>query len=93
MNGRNASKTMMPAGADQPAAIQSSSRGILSVIGIGMRSPSGVAAKMFRVLATEKINIANISTGEIVISASVPQADAKRALQALHKAFELEREA
>ncbi|MCH8806645.1 MAG: aspartate kinase [Planctomycetes bacterium] len=65
----------------------------LSVVGIGMRSHSGVAAKMFRVLAAEKINIENISTSEIVISALVRQTDAERALQALHKAFELEREA
>jgi len=65
----------------------------LRVVGIGMRAHSGVAAKLFEALAAENINIENISTSEIVISLLVPQKDGERALQAAHKAFELDREA
>ena len=62
----------------------------LRVVGIGMRAHSGVAAKLFDAIAAENINIENISTSEIVISILVPEADGERALQAAHKAFELE---
>jgi aspartate kinase len=61
----------------------------VSVVGIGMRSHSGVAAKMFRALASEKINIEMISTSEIKISVIVNENDAERAVRVLHKAFEL----
>ncbi len=64
----------------------------LSVVGIGMRSHSGVAEKMFRALATEKINILMISTSEIKISCVVEGDAGRRALQAVHKAFELDKE-
>jgi aspartate kinase len=63
----------------------------VSVVGIGMRSHHGVAAKMFRALAEQDINIENISTSEIVVSAIVPREDADRALQAVHKAFDLDK--
>lgn len=62
----------------------------VSVIGVGMRSHRGVAARMFEALSGEKINIENISTSEIVISVLVRRADAERALHAVHKAFDLE---
>ncbi|MFH1665431.1 MAG: aspartate kinase [Candidatus Omnitrophota bacterium] len=61
----------------------------VSVVGIGMRSHSGVAAKMFRVLALQKVNIEMISTSEIKISCVVNRKYADKAVRALHKAFEL----
>ncbi|MCH8853689.1 MAG: aspartate kinase [Planctomycetes bacterium] len=64
----------------------------VSVIGIGMRSHSGVARKMFTTLAAGSINIENISTSEIVISCMVRAGDGQKALQLLHAAFELDRE-
>ncbi len=64
----------------------------LSVVGIGMRSHSGVAEKMFRALADQKINILMISTSEIKISCVVEGDAGPRALQAVHKAFELDKE-
>lgn len=61
----------------------------VSLVGVGMRSHSGVAAKMFESLAKQKINIAMIATSEIKISVVIAQADADKAVQVLHKAFEL----
>ncbi len=61
----------------------------ISVVGIGMRSHSGVAAKMFRALAREKINIEMISTSEIKISCDVRSKYADSAVRAIHDAFEL----
>ena len=63
--------------------------GKLSIVGVGMRSHSGVAAKMFGALAHEKINIQNISTSEIRISCIVAKEDGEKALRAVHAAFEL----
>ncbi|MFQ5956224.1 MAG: aspartate kinase, partial [Candidatus Brocadiales bacterium] len=63
----------------------------LSGVGIGMRSHCGIAEKMFHALAEEKINIQMISTSEIKISCVVDEAQAERALKAIHKAFELEK--
>jgi aspartate kinase len=62
----------------------------VSVVGIGMRSHSGVAEKMFRALADEKINIQMISTSEIKISCVVDEERAEDALRAVHAAFELD---
>ncbi len=59
----------------------------VSVVGVGMRSHSGVAAKMFQTLAQEKINIMMISTSEIKISVVVNESDMERAVKALHKNF------
>lgn len=61
----------------------------LSVIGLGMRSHAGVAAKMFGVLAEEQINIQLTSTSEIKVSVIVAMKDAPRAVQRLHEAFGL----
>ncbi|MBK9120874.1 MAG: aspartate kinase [Phycisphaerales bacterium] len=63
----------------------------VSIIGVGMRSHRGVAARMFRALADAGINIENISTSEIVVSVLVRAAEGERALQVVHAAFELER--
>jgi aspartate kinase len=64
----------------------------LRVVGMGMRSHSGVAARLFEAIAAEGINIENISTGEIVISVLVPEKHAQRALAAVRSTFGLEQE-
>jgi aspartate kinase len=61
----------------------------VSVVGTGMVGKPGIAAKMFDALAKEKINIQMIATSEIKISCVVSEEDGVRALQAVHKAFEL----
>ncbi|MDF1871432.1 aspartate kinase [Vannielia sp.] len=63
----------------------------ISVVGIGMRSQSGVAAKMFQTLRDEGINIKVIATSEIKISVLVDRKYTELAVQALHDAFELEK--
>ena len=62
----------------------------IAIVGVGMRSHSGVAAKMFDTLAGEGINIELISTSEIKISVGVNDKYLELAVRALHKAFELE---
>ncbi len=64
----------------------------IAIVGVGMRSHSGVAAKMFETLAAEGINIELISTSEIKISVGVNDKYLELAVRALHKAFELEGE-
>lgn len=61
----------------------------VSIVGVGMRSHAGVAAKAFSVLADNHINIDMISTSEIKISVVVQRAVGKKAVQVLHKAFNL----
>ena len=61
--------------------------GKLSIVGVGMRSHSGVAAKMFEVLAHEGINIDMISTSEIKISVIVQLDRGEQAMKAVHQAF------
>ena len=63
----------------------------VSVVGIGMRSQSGVAARMFQVLAQENINIKVITTSEIKISVLIERKYMELALQSLHDSFELEK--
>ncbi len=65
----------------------------VSVVGIGMRSHAGVAAKMFEVLASEGINIKVITTSEIKISVLIDRKYMELAVQALHDAFELDKAA
>ncbi len=65
----------------------------ISVVGIGMRSHTGVAAKMFKVLSSEGINIKVITTSEIKISVLIDRKYMELAVQALHDAFELEKSA
>jgi aspartate kinase len=62
----------------------------VSVVGVGMRTHTGVASRMFEALSQAKINIENISTSEIVISCVVRQDDGESALRAVHAAFELD---
>lgn len=63
----------------------------VSVVGIGMRSHTGVAAKMFQVLSAEGINIKVITTSEIKISVLIDRKYMELAVQALHDAFELDK--
>ena len=68
-------------------AITAEKIGKLSIVGVGMRSHSGVAAKMFETLAKEKINIDMISTSEIKISVVIDLAKGEQAMRAVHAAF------
>ncbi|MCC7375500.1 MAG: aspartate kinase [Verrucomicrobiales bacterium] len=61
--------------------------GKVSIVGVGMRSHTGVAGKMFEVLAHEGINIDMISTSEIKISVVIKLAQGEQAVRALHKSF------
>ena len=63
----------------------------VSIVGAGMRSHHGIAARMFKALAQAKINIEMISTSEISISCIINQAQVDKAVRALHKEFELEK--
>ena len=63
----------------------------ISVVGIGMRSQVGVAAKMFAALAAENVNIKVISTSEIKISVLIDRKYMELAVQALHDVFELDK--
>jgi aspartate kinase len=65
----------------------------VSAVGVGMRGHSGVAAKMFKALADEGVNIEMISTSEIKISCVVSADRGRDALRAIHKAFDLEKAA
>jgi aspartate kinase len=62
----------------------------VSAVGIGMRSQSGVAAKMFKTLSDEGINIKVIATSEIKISVLIDRKYMELAVQSLHHAFGLE---
>jgi aspartate kinase len=63
----------------------------VSIVGVGMRSHSGVASRMFGVLAQESINIQMISTSEIAISCVIEDKYTELAVRALHEAFEVGR--
>ena len=62
----------------------------VSIVGIGMRSHVGVAAKMFRTLAEEGINIQMVTTSEIKTSVVIDEKYMELAVRALHRAFDLE---
>ena len=64
----------------------------VSIIGVGMRSHSGVASRMFSILAKEGINILMISTSEIKISCAIEAKYTELAVRVLHDAFGLEKE-
>jgi aspartate kinase len=65
----------------------------VSVVGVGMHSHPGVAAKMFRTLSEESINIRMISTSEIKISVAIEEKYLELAVRVLHKAFDLDHRA
>ena len=62
----------------------------VSIVGAGMIDRPGIASLMFETMAEQNVNIKMISTSEIKISCLVEKDDAHRALEALHKVFELE---
>jgi aspartate kinase len=64
----------------------------VSIVGLGMRSHAGIAAKMFRLLAAEGINIQAISTSEIKVSCLIHQKYTELAVRALHDGFGLNKE-
>ena len=65
--------------------------GKVSIVGTGMQSAPGYAARMFRTLHEAGVNIEMISTGEIRITCIIRREDVETAVRALHKAFELEK--
>lgn len=64
----------------------------VSIVGVGMKSHSGVAGKMFSALAAENINIMMISTSEIKISVVIDEKYTELAVRVLHDAFELDKD-
>ncbi len=65
----------------------------ISIVGVGMRSHSGVAAKMFSAMAKEGINIMMISTSEIKISCVIDSKYTELAVRVLHDAFDMDKAA
>ncbi|MGB9600885.1 MAG: ACT domain-containing protein [Myxococcota bacterium] len=65
--------------------------GKVSIVGVGMRTHSGVAAQMFDTLSKHRINIMMINTSEISVSCIIELRHLKRAVRVLHKAFGLEK--
>jgi aspartate kinase len=63
----------------------------VSIVGIGMRSQTGVAHRMFQALANDGVNIKVITTSEIKVSVLIDRKYLELAVQALHDAFELEK--
>lgn len=63
----------------------------VSIVGLGMRSHAGVAAKMFGILASEGINIQGISTSEIKISCIIASKYTELAVRSLHEGFGLDK--
>ena len=63
----------------------------VSIVGLGMRTHTGVANKMFSSLASENINIHVISTSEIKISVLIDEGYIEKALNALHATFKLDK--
>ena len=64
----------------------------ISVVGRGMRAHAGVASKMFQALAKDEINISMITTSEIKISVVIKESEMRKAVTALHNAFDLDKE-
>ena len=63
----------------------------VSIVGVGMRTHAGIAARMFDVLAREGINIQMISTSEIKVSVVIDEKYLELAVRVLHQVFELDR--
>jgi len=70
--------------------ISDASLGKVSIVGTGMQNTPGYAAKMFQVLSEQGINIQMIATSEIRITCIIDEVKIKKAVRALHRAFELE---
>jgi aspartate kinase len=89
----NARKILMPVIGEIGAKRLNTTSGVakLSVVGIGMRSHSGVAARLFECLGRSRINIQLVSTSEIKIAVIIDETDAARAAQLIHAEFGLAR--
>ena len=89
----NARKILMPVVGEIGARRLNTSSGVakLSVVGIGMRSHSGVAARMFECLGRAEINIQLVSTSEIKIAVVINEKDVERAARLIHTEFGLAR--
>jgi len=89
----NARKILMPVVSELGGHRLNTTSGVakLSVVGIGMRSHSGVAARMFECLGQNSINIQLVSTSEIKIAVILDEKDAERAAQLIHAEFGLGR--
>ncbi len=89
----NARTILMPVVSEVGAKRLNTASGMakLSVVGIGMRSHSGVAARMFECLGRGRINIQLVSTSEIKIAVIIDEKDAERAAQLIHAEFGLAR--
>jgi len=83
-------KEVLPGLGEKAQLRTQSSIAKVSVVGIGMRSHSGVAAKMFKALADAKINIQMISTSEIKTAVIVDEAEVENAARVVHTAFGLD---
>ena len=83
-------KTAMQLGASEVVSDNEIAK--LSIVGVGMRSHAGVAAKMFETLSNEGINIQMITTSEIKITVVIDKRYIELAVRALHSAFELEKD-
>ncbi len=83
-------KEVLPSLGEKAQLRTQSSIAKVSVVGIGMRSHSGVAAKMFKALADAKINIQMISTSEIKTAVIVDEAEVENAARVVHTAFGLD---
>lgn len=77
---------------DAPDVAADTSISKVSIVGVGMRSHAGVAARMFQVLARENINVLMISTSEIKVSCIIEDKYTELAVRVLHDAFGLEGE-
>ncbi len=84
-------EVIKPVAAELGAAEVTSDVGIakVSIVGVGMRSHAGVAAKMFQVLASEGVNVLMISTSEIKVSCVIEEKYTELAVRVLHDAFGL----
>jgi aspartate kinase len=74
---------------EKTKAIYHSDLAKVSVVGVGMRTHTGVAQKMFKALAGAGVNIQNITTSEIKISCIIDREQGAKALQIVHDAFDL----
>jgi len=77
-------------GADEVSGDQNIAK--ISIVGVGMRNHSGVAATMFQILAKEGINVEMISTSEIKVSCVIAEKYTELAVRSLHDAFALDKE-
>lgn len=83
-------KVLKPLAAELGATVEADDEvSKVSIVGTGMRTHTGVAERMFAALAGETINLKMITTADIKISVLVDRADGRRALQAVHRVFEL----